>query len=139
MQISWQQKETSSLKSELSKLTVLSWFNSAVLWFRIGRRLNEIELEILDVLARSKDLDDDIAIDILSEMHELTGQRHMKSLELREIEAQLAETHARFNATIKHTAYMIEIAMQMPKLNTHYSRTLTYFFNIFQEVKKLDF
>jgi hypothetical protein len=96
--------------------------------------LNESELEILDVLAKSKDLDDDIAIDILTEMHELAGLKHMRKLELREVEEQLVEIHNRFRTTLQHAAYIIEIAMNMYRLNKLYSRTLAYFFNIFKEV-----
>lgn len=91
------------------------------------------------MLARSKDLDDDIAVDILAEMHGLAGLKHMKSLESREIEEQLAEIHQRVRATLKYAAYLIETAIGMGRLNKCYARSLSYHFNIFKEVCRISF
>lgn len=90
----------------------------------------------MDVLAKSKDLDDDIAIDILTEMHELTRLKHMKSLESKEVEEQLLAIHQRFLITLKYTAYLIETAIGMSRLNKLYARSLPYFFDIFKEVSR---
>lgn len=100
---------------------------------KAARRLNLIEVEILEVLAKSKDLDDDRAIDMLAEMHELSDKKEGIASELKDIEKQLKGLRQRFWRVIEHEARLIELSKETCQLSPFYERSLEYFFDVFKE------
>ncbi|KAI6240858.1 Dynein heavy chain at 62B [Aphelenchoides fujianensis] len=92
-----------------------------------------LEEKILDVLGKSKDLDNDRVVDMLGGVRELSSAYDSRTFELNAVEEQLARHRVRYTELAKYTARLIHMSMSLSKLSPFYLRNLRFYFDIFKD------
>lgn len=93
-----------------------------------------LEEGILEVLAKSKDLDNDRAIDLLGEVRQLSAAYDERVLELQKIEAQLTSLKHRFIDIAEYGTRLVHVSLSLGKLSPFYSRSTKFYVDVFKEV-----
>ncbi|KAI6215163.1 Dynein heavy chain at 62B [Aphelenchoides besseyi] len=96
-------------------------------------QLDQLEEKILDVLGKSKDLDNDRVVEMLGGIRELSSACDARTLELNAVEEQLSRHRLRYVELSKFTARLIFMSMSLSKLSPFYLRNLRFYFDIFKE------
>jgi hypothetical protein len=102
--------------------------------FRCLIQLDQLEEKILDVLSKSKDLDNDHVINMLGGIKELSSACDARTLELNSIEEQLSHHRLRYVELSKFASRIIYLSMSLSKLSPFYLRNLKFYFEIFKDV-----
>jgi hypothetical protein len=102
--------------------------------FRCLIQLDQLEVKILDVLSKSKDLDNDHVINMLGGVKELSSACDSRTLELNAVEEQLSRHRIRYVELSKFASRIIFVSMSLSKLSPFYLRNLKFYFEIFKEV-----
>ena len=97
-------------------------------------QLDALEEKILEVLSKSRDLDNDRVIDMLGGVRELSTACDARTYELNTVEGQLDQHRARYVDIAKYTARLIFLSMNLAKLSPYYLRNLRFYFDVFREV-----
>ena len=97
-----------------------------------------LEDNILDTLAKSKDLDDDKTIDMLEEVRKSTKLLEEKIVELGETEEQLGVLKNKFIKVGDHGTKIVNASLAIAKISSFYSRTLRFFLQVFRKAVVVD-
>lgn len=98
--------------------------------------MDQLEEKILDVLGKSKDLDNDHVINMLGGVRELSSATDARTLELNTIEEQLSHHRVRYIELSKFASRIIYVSMSLSRLSSFYLRNLKFYFEIFKEVRQ---
>ncbi|CEF67457.1 Dynein heavy chain at 62B [Strongyloides ratti] len=96
-------------------------------------KLKNIEENILMLLAKSKDLDNETSIDMLNEMKTVTLKIQENKMEIHLINDHLTQVTNSYMSVINHTIKIIKILMNLPILNKLYGRSLNFLINVFRD------
>lgn len=98
-------------------------------------QLDQLEEKILDALGKSKDLENDLIINMLGGIKELSSACEARTYELNSIEEQLSHHRLRYLELSKYVARIIFLSMSLSKLSPFYLRNLKFYFEIFKQVQ----
>uniref|UniRef100_A0A1I7RZM0 DNA-directed DNA polymerase n=1 Tax=Bursaphelenchus xylophilus TaxID=6326 RepID=A0A1I7RZM0_BURXY len=101
-------------------------------------QLDALEERIMDVLGKSKDLDNDRVMDMLGGVRELSQSYESRSFELNSLEERLDRLSKKFRDLAVFASRLIFISMNLSKLSPFYLRTLKFYFNVFREAVQSD-
>ncbi|CAD5217245.1 unnamed protein product [Bursaphelenchus okinawaensis] len=101
-------------------------------------QLDALEEKIMDVLGKSKDLDNDRVMDMLGGVRELSQSYESRSFELNALEEKLEKLSKKFKELAIFASRLIFISMNLSKLSPFYLRTLKFYFQVFKEAVQAD-
>uniref|UniRef100_A0A915EHB8 Dynein heavy chain ATP-binding dynein motor region domain-containing protein n=1 Tax=Ditylenchus dipsaci TaxID=166011 RepID=A0A915EHB8_9BILA len=104
------------------------------------KQIDQLEQSILEVLSKSgaADLENDKAVEMLSEVGDLSVKLQDEDVELVRIGEQLRHLKHRFFRVAEYGARLINVALSLARLSPFYARTIRYYFNIFTEAVAVD-
>uniref|UniRef100_A0A0K0EA45 AAA domain-containing protein n=2 Tax=Strongyloides stercoralis TaxID=6248 RepID=A0A0K0EA45_STRER len=99
----------------------------------LSNKLRNIEENILMLLAKSKDLENETSIDMLNEMKTISLKIQENKMEVHLINDHLTQVTNNYMLVINHAMKIIKILMNLPILNKLYSRSLNFMINVFRD------
>lgn len=101
-------------------------------------QLDALEERIMDVLGKSKDLENDRVMDMLGGVRELSTNCEQRALQLAAVEERLDKLSGRFKDLAVFAARLIFVSLNLSKLSPFYLRTLKFYFGVFRAAVRGD-
>uniref|UniRef100_A0A0N5CEB9 AAA+ ATPase domain-containing protein n=1 Tax=Strongyloides papillosus TaxID=174720 RepID=A0A0N5CEB9_STREA len=114
--------------NQMSRKAILDKSN-----FELSNKLSDIEENILLLLAKSKDLENEASIDMLNEMKTITLKIQENKKEIYLINEHLTQITNSYVSVINHTIKIIKISMNLPIINGLYTRSLNFLIDVFRD------